>query len=114
MPLQAIWVKGQGLKAGRRNASMHKQQTGQITRPLSQMMGLQRATRAAQRRAFHGVEQLGVMPRCIASLHRDALGQVAGLIHIKTAPGSDVIAEQLHRHQGEQRREQLIHGWYRQ
>ena len=46
--------------------------------------------------------------------HRDALCQVAGLIYIQAAMGGDVIAQQLHRHHGEQGANPLIHRGHRQ
>ena len=42
------------------------------------------------------------------SLHGDAFGKIARLIHIEAAVGGDVVAEQLHRNHREQRAEQLV------
>ena len=56
--LQAIRMKGERFKAGRRNTSIHKQLTGQITRPLSQTMGPERTTGSTQPQTFPNVGQL--------------------------------------------------------
>ena len=48
------------------------------------------------------------MSRTAASFDRDALGEVARLIHVASEPHRDVISEQLQRHDLEQRQQQFV------